>query len=113
LTHFHEKQKPTAAICDGPYAFLSTIKGPARTFIYKGYKITSWSDAEEKMMETLWGGEVPKVETALREAGAEVVTGTGEKFGSITVDREVVTGGNPMAAKPLGDQFLTMLSGNG
>jgi putative intracellular protease/amidase len=75
LTHFHDNQKPTAAICHGPYAFLSTIKGPAGTLIYKGYKITSWSDTEEKMIETLWGGKVPKVETSLKEAGAEMVTG--------------------------------------
>jgi putative intracellular protease/amidase len=111
LAHFHTAQKPTAAICHGPYAFLSTLKAPPGTFLYKGYRITSWSDHEEKMMETLWGGEAPKVESALRDAGAVMVTGTGEKFGGITVDREVVSGGNPMAAQPLGEQFLKMLSG--
>lgn len=111
LSHFHEKQKPTAAICHGPYAFLSTMKTPQGTFLYKGYKITSWSDAEEKMMETMWGGEVPKVESALSEAGAGMVTGMGEKLGNITVDREVVSGGNPMAAQSLGEQFIKMLSG--
>lgn len=110
LAHFHAERKPTATICHGPYAFLSTLKVPG-TFLYKGYRITAWSDAEEKMMETLWGGEVPKVESALREAGAEMVTGVGEKFGGITVDREVVSGGNPMAAQSLGEQFIKMLSG--
>lgn len=60
-------------------------------------------------METLWGGEMPKVESALREAGAEMVTGIGEKFGNTTVDREVISGGNPMAAQILGEQFIKML----
>ena len=110
LTHFHEKQKPAAAICDGPYEFLSTVKTPQGAFLYKGYKITSWSDQEEKMMEMLRGGEAHKVESALSDAGAEMVTGLGEKFGSITVDREVVSRGNPMAAQSLGEQFIKMLS---
>jgi putative intracellular protease/amidase len=109
LSHFHHEHKPTAAICHGPYAFLSTKYGPDKDFIYKGYKITSWSDAEEKVMETLWRGEVDKVESALRENGAEMVEGVGEKAGAITVDREVVSGGNPLAAEALGNKFLDML----
>lgn len=51
-----------------------------------------------------------KVESALSDAGAELVTGLGEKFGSITVDREIVSGDNPMAAQSLGEQFIKMLS---
>jgi putative intracellular protease/amidase len=109
LRHFHEKSKPTAAICHGPYAFLSTKKAGDGTFMYKGYKITCWSDAEEKMMETALGGEIPKVESALREAGAEMVEGAREKAGAITVDRELVTGGNPLAAAALGDKFVELL----
>jgi putative intracellular protease/amidase len=110
LSHFHGDHKPTAAICHGPYAFLSTKFGGNKDFAYKGYKITSWSDAEEKVMETLLRGEVDKVESALREAGAYMVEGAGEKVGAITVDREVVSGGNPMAADALGNKFLEMLS---
>ena len=60
-------------------------------------------------METLFQGEIEKVESSLREAGAEMVQGVGEKFGNITVDREVVSGANPMAANSLVDQFLKML----
>jgi len=110
LLYFHNKQKPTAAICHGPYALLSTKYAPGSTgFAYAGYKITSWSNTEEKLIETLKGGEVEKVETALRDAGADMVVGTGEKFGSITVDKELVSGANPMAAAPLGAKFLEML----
>jgi putative intracellular protease/amidase len=109
LLHFHGEKKPTAAICHGPYAFLSTQYAGDKNFAYKGYKITSWSDAEEKMMETLLRGEIAKVESSLRDAGADMQEGLGEKFGTITVDREVVSGGNPMAADVLGDKFLEML----
>jgi putative intracellular protease/amidase len=61
LSHFHEQQKPTASLCHGPWAFLSTKVGPQREFAYKGYKITAWSDAE-KFMETMLRGEITKVE---------------------------------------------------
>lgn len=115
LNHFHTQKKPTAAICHGPYAFLSTklVAAPNSVgeFAYKGYKLTSWSDAEEKMMETMLGGEIKKVEGTLRDSGANMVEGAREKVGYITVDREVVTGGNPLAAEDLGKQFVRMLAG--
>ncbi|KAJ5587735.1 class I glutamine amidotransferase-like protein [Penicillium hispanicum] len=110
LRYFHQENKPTAAICHGPYALLSTKKAGDGSFVYAGYNITSWSDAEEKMMETLWGGEVEKVESALRNEGATMVEGAAEKVGGTTLHRELVTGGNPMAANALGDRFLRMIS---
>ena len=100
-----------AVICHGPYALLSTkFAHGSAGFAYKGYKLTSWSDAEEKLVETVKGGEVPtKVESSLRDEGAEMVTGTSQKLGSITVDREVVSGANPMATSALGAKFVEML----
>lgn len=110
LRHFHSGAKPTAAICHGPYAFLSTRCVGDKEFVYKGYKITSWSDAEEKFMETVMRGEIDKVEGTLREAGADMQSGLGEMSGAISVDREVVSGGNPLAANALGDKFLEMMA---
>lgn len=116
LGHFHRRGKPTAVICHGPYALLSTAAtkegGGGGEFAYKGYRITCWSDAEERFMETaMFGGEVEKVEAALREHGAVMVEGVGEKVGAVTVDREVVSGGNPMAAAALGEKFVEMMGG--
>ncbi|KAL4790372.1 isoprenoid synthase domain-containing protein [Aspergillus venezuelensis] len=110
LTYFHKENKPTAAICHGPYALLSTKAFGSGEFLYKGYKITSWSDAEEKVMESMLRGEVEKVESRLREEGAEMVTGLSEKVGYTTLHRELVTGGNPMAAEELGERFVRMIS---
>lgn len=70
LSHFHSNSKPTAALCHGPWAFLSTKYGPDKQFAYKGYKMTSWSNAEEKVMETCFRGEITKVEGTLREGAA-------------------------------------------
>ncbi|KAJ5843836.1 uncharacterized protein N7525_001577 [Penicillium rubens] len=105
LRHFHEENKPTAVICHGPYALLSTKKAGDGSFVYNGYKITSWSDAEENLMETLWGGEVEKVESTLRNEGAVMVEGVREKTGGTTLHRELVSAGNPVAASALGDRF--------
>jgi putative intracellular protease/amidase len=97
-------------ICHGPYALLSTKYAPGSTgFAYEGYDITSWSNTEEKVIEILKGGEVPKVETALDQAGADMVENAGTMMGKITVDREVVSGANPLAARALGAKFVEML----
>lgn len=110
LSHFHEQQKPTAALCHGPFAFLSTKVGPQREFAYKGYKMTAWSDTEEKFMETMLRGEITKVESTLKENGADMQEGIAKSMGNITVDREVITGENPMSANAIGDKFLEMIA---
>ncbi|KAL3474415.1 isoprenoid synthase domain-containing protein [Aspergillus californicus] len=110
LRFFHKENKPTAAICHGPYALLSTKLAGDGSFAYQGYKITSWSDAEEKVMETLFGGEIEKVASALQKEGAEMIEGAGEKVGKTTLDHELLTGGNPMAADELGNRFIRMIS---
>jgi putative intracellular protease/amidase len=109
LTHFHERAKPTAALCHGPWAFLSTKVGPRGEFAYKGYKMTSWSDVEEKAMEVYFRGEIDKVEGTLRDEGVDMQEGVMKSLGSITVDREVVTGDNPMSAGAIGEKFLEMV----
>jgi putative intracellular protease/amidase len=109
LQHFHERAKPTAALCHGPWAFLSTKVGPKGEFAYKGYKMTSWSDVEERIMEVYFRGEIDKVEGTLRAEGVDMQEGLAKSLGSITVDREVVTGDNPMSAAAIGEKFLEMV----
>lgn len=69
LRYFHQENKPTAVICHGPYALLSTKKAGDGSFVYNGYKITSWSDAEENLMETDimgWRGRESRVDVEKR-----------------------------------------------
>lgn len=110
LLHFHQSKKATGALCHGPWAFLSTKYGPGGEFAYKGYKLTCWSDVEEGLMETVFRGEIDKCESTLRENGAEMVEGVAKSLGSITVDREVVTGDNPLSANAIGDKMLEMMA---
>jgi hypothetical protein len=56
-------------------------------------------------MEILMRGEIEKVESSLREAGADMQNGMSEMTGHITVDHEVAWGGNPFAANCLGTSF--------
>lgn len=51
-----------------------------------------------------------KVESTLAKEGAEMVGGMGRKAGSITVDRELISGANPMAANGLGEAFVNKLN---
>src|SRR6185295_4013158 len=61
LNYFHESQKPTALICHGPIALLSTESDPesvvktqgasSQKWSYDGYKMTVFSTAEEKSVE--------------------------------------------------------------
>jgi putative intracellular protease/amidase len=110
LLHFHQENKPLAALCHGPFALLSTKYGPSKEFAYKGYKLTAWSDTEEKLMETIFRGEIQKVAATLQENGADMQEGVAKSLGSITVDREVVTGDNPTSANAIGDKFLEMMA---
>ena len=110
LEHFHQNRKPTGALCHGPWALLSTKVGPNKEFAYKGYKITAWSDAEEKFMEIIFRGEVDKVEGTLRKEGADMQVGVAKSLGYITVDRELVTGDNPLSANGIGNKMMEMLT---
>ncbi|KAF1846150.1 class I glutamine amidotransferase-like protein [Cucurbitaria berberidis CBS 394.84] len=44
------------------------------------------------------------------ESGAEMIEGIAKSLGSITVDRELVTGDNPMSADGIADKMLEMLA---
>lgn len=107
----HRDHHQLATLCHGPFALLSTKYAPGSSgFAYKGYKITSWSDAEESLVETLKGGVIPaKVESTLAKEGAEMISSVGKKLGSITVDRELISGANPMAANDIGAEFIRKL----
>ena len=126
LRDFHAKNKPTAFICHGPVADLAALpdatayrkalvsddfpaaQKTASDWIYKGYRMTAFSDAEEWPVE-IHGGAMPfHVEQALQIAGAHM--DEGNLFQSNVVrDREVVTGQNPASDMALAQTLLAML----
>jgi len=125
LQEFHRSGKPTALVCHGPIALISTLsraaefteslaranKVPAQQWIYAGYRMTVFSNAEEEASKgQLNGGEMKFYpQTALQQAGA--------KFhakdlwqANIVEDRELITGQNPASAVGVGEKLLARLA---
>jgi putative intracellular protease/amidase len=114
LNHFHQAGKPTAFICHGPIALISTVKDPeafvralekgdreealklASGWPYAGYRMTIFSTAEEQVAEeTQLGGKVRFYpDDALIAAGGKV--DLAEPWSpNVVKDRELITGQNP------------------
>jgi len=107
LKFFHDNQRPIASICHGPAAFLSTLK--QGEFAFKDYKITCYSNAEEKTNEWMWWDNLSnKLETMLRDNGAKMNIAW-PMMSKVTQDRELITGQNPTSAYQLGVEFVSML----
>ena len=129
LRHFHEKAKPTALLCHGPIAVVSTLpnarefrsaliagatdkaKEWAKGWQYAGYKMTVFSNGEEKVVEDhiLHAKLYFNVADALEIAGGEVITTTVNFEPNVIEDRELITGQNPHSDQPLAARLVAAL----
>ncbi len=110
LRHFHAAMKPTALICHAPVALLSARQG--KSWIYSGYQMTVFSNAEEKQEEDsghLDGYLTFYVADALSAAGAKVSTAEPWKSHAVR-DRELITGQNPMSEDGFTPLFIEALT---
>lgn len=124
LTHFNAEAKPTAAICHGPIALLSAQQNPqafqqalvqqspatATNWIYAGYKMTIFSDAEETVFEGSLNGDKLQYYPgkAMQQAGGAMQY-SAAWTPNVVVDRELITGQNPFSDKALADAVLAQL----
>ena len=128
LFYFHKHQKPTAMICHGPIALLSTLPDPsdyldaltnneigrakalADNWIYGGYEMTIFSTAEEKIAEkNKLGGKVRFYpDAALQYAGGKVETAQPWQS-QVIKDRELITGQNPNSDEQLAKMLVNAL----
>lgn len=127
LRAFHQAGKPTALVCHGPAALLSSLPH-ARSFaaamtrgsagkqpgwIYAGYRLTALSDRVERDAKTrgLFQGDDMKFypQSALQTAGADYreAADPGESF--VVTDRELITGENPASAVAVGQALVERL----
>ena len=129
LRHFHERKKTTAFLCHGPIASLSAIpqtreyraalvagdvakaKALAKGWIYAGYRMTIWSNLEEKWLEEniLHAKVVFRTVDALETAGAKVITSAKAFEPHLEEDREVITGQNPASDHVLAGALVKAL----
>lgn len=125
LRYFHSHGVPTAAICHGPAALLSAQSEPAafeaavsagktahaHDWIYAGYRMTVFSEPEEKVYEqSLNGGRVryyPSV--AMRDAGGTMDLAPSWQS-HVVEDRELITGQNPFSDDALAKAFVSRLN---
>lgn len=125
LRHFNKQGKPTAAICHGPITLLSAQVQPnsyyqaikdgekavANNWIYDGYKMTIFSDPEERVFESSLEGKKLKFypAMAMENAGGNMAFAS-EWQPNVVVDRELITGQNPFSDKLLAEKLLEMLA---
>lgn len=112
--HFHTAKKPTAAVCHGPVALLSTRElAKDKPWDYAGYKMTIVSKVEEMEEEEaghLSGGrQLYYVEDALRAGGGSVEVAK-SWTPHVVQDRELITGQNPMSATLIAEKFIEALN---
>ena len=129
LRHFHEKAKPTALLCHGPMAVVAAMTNArafraalidgdipkardlARGWQYAGYRMTVFSNAEEKIVEDhiLHAKLYFNMVDALQIAGGEVTTTDTDFAPNVVEDRELLTGQNPGSDYPLAAAFVAAL----
>jgi len=109
LKHCHMFQKPIGSICHGPVALLSAVDPFPNEWIFKGYKMTCYSNMEETLNEWLWWDKIPgKVEDRLKQYGAQMIE-TFPLGRQVTVDRELITAQGPTSAYQFGDEYVNHL----
>lgn len=131
LRAFHDAGRPTGIICHGPVALLSTLPDPqayrvalgandgvqlqslSQGWPYAGYRLTAFSAAEEKQVEgdvQLGGNVVFYADEALASAGAVVQNAAASWTSNVVIDRELITGQQPMSDAAFGAAFVEALN---
>jgi putative intracellular protease/amidase len=129
LKVFHDTGRPTGIVCHGPIVLLSALPDPG-AFIdsmiagdgkanalsagwpYAGYRLTVFATGEEQALEgpSGLGGHVQYYPVnALAEAGARVET-IANWHPNVVMDRELITGQQPMSAPAFGDALVAKLN---
>jgi putative intracellular protease/amidase len=129
LREFHATGRPTALICHGPMALLSTLPDTVRFdaalnrgdraalpalahgLPYAGYHVAVFSKAEEQQIEApQLGGPAPYYnDEALTSAGVRVDDASPWKP-QVVVDRELITGQQPFSDHRFADALLAKLN---
>ncbi|WP_186251980.1 type 1 glutamine amidotransferase domain-containing protein [Burkholderia gladioli] len=129
LRSFHDSGRPTGIICHGPIVLLAALHDPhafvqsmiandgkanalASGWPYAGYRLTVFSTGEEQALEgpNGLGGNVQFYPVnALAEAGAHVDS-VANWHSNVVVDRELITGQQPMSAPEFGDVLVEKLN---
>jgi putative intracellular protease/amidase len=124
LTNFHNNQKVTGLTCHGTIALLSAIpdargyvtklesgqRPQPSEWIYKGYKMTAFTNEEEEQAKGFLNGGQMKLfpQDGLVAAGANFIDAKAWSE-NVVEDRELISGQNPQSAKAVAVAMLKKL----
>jgi len=109
VSYFHNTGKLIGAICHGPAGLLAA-KDAEGHWPFAGYRMTCYSDSEEKVNELMWWDKMTyHLETTLAGRGAQMETGF-PMLPKVYVDRELITGQQPASVVEFSEAFLTRLN---
>lgn len=104
-----DKQATIAALCHGPAALLSAGGREDGQWLFEGYRMTCFTDEEEDQTRPGAFGMPWLVDTALKNAGAVFDDAPAAWASHVVVDRNLVTGQNPMSSDAVADAVLKSL----
>lgn len=106
ILDFYNSGKPVGAVCHGPAALIKA-EGLQRGFL-KGKRISAFTNTEEMMAGR--GDNVPyKLESMLKELGAEIHSALVPFMSHVETDGLLITGQNPLSAGPTAKALIKML----
>ena len=107
----HEKHRTISSVCHGAAALLSAGDGPEGAWLFDGYRMTGFTDEEED--QTAYGklGLPWYVESALKNRGAVFDDGDAAWVSHVVVDRNLVTGQNPVASEATAEAVIKNVLG--
>lgn len=98
--------KPIGAVCHGPAALIKAAE--IQPGLLKGKKVTAFTNTEEAM--AFRADNIPyKLETKLKELGADFQAALVPFTTNVEVDGLLVTGQNPLSAGPTARRLIKML----
>ncbi|MFN0253944.1 type 1 glutamine amidotransferase domain-containing protein [Pedobacter ureilyticus] len=98
--------KPIAAVCHGPAALIAAEKHKPR--LLKDKKVTGFTNTEEALV--MRSDNIPfKLETRLKELGADFHSALIPMTAHVEVDGLLITGQNPLSAGPTAKALLEAL----
>lgn len=109
LKILHEKEATVAALCHGPAALLSAGGREDGQWLFEGYRMTAFTDEEEDQTRPGSYGMPWMVDVALKNAGAVFDDAPAAWTSHVVVDRNLVTGQNPMSSDAVADAVLKSL----
>jgi putative intracellular protease/amidase len=109
LREFQSRGRTIAALCHGPAALLAAGEDGEGRWLFDGYRVTSFSDEEEEGTEAGRLGMAWLLESALKSAGAVFDDAPLAWVSHIVVDRNLVTGSNPMSSDAIAEAVIKLL----